>query len=93
MKPLLAVPGHAVWLLPTPEFRQAAIRGRETPGEGFTWKTSAPERADRNLAERDRMFTNRIHEETSRLELRTVEVDTTMTEEDLSEQVTAAFEL
>ncbi|MFC8231994.1 hypothetical protein [Streptomyces sp. NPDC057284] len=93
VKPLLAVPGHAVWLLPTPEFRQAAIRGRETPGEGFTWKTSAPERADRNLAERDRMFTNRIHEETSRLEVRTVEVDTTMTEEDLAKQVTAAFEL
>lgn len=33
VKPLLAVPEHAVWLLPTPEFRQAAIRGRETPGK------------------------------------------------------------
>lgn len=39
------------------------------------------------------MFTNHVHEEASRLELRTVEVDTTMTEENLAKQVTAAFEL
>ncbi|MFI5630038.1 hypothetical protein ACIA8E_11770 [Streptomyces sp. NPDC051664] len=93
VNPLLAVPGHAVWLLPTPEFRQAAIRRRETPGEGFTWRTSDPDKANRNLAERDRMFTKRLCDETERLELRTIEADTTMTEDDLTEQVTIAFEL
>ena len=67
--PLLAAPSHAVWLIPTPEFRLAALEGR-----GSTWtiagKTSDPERALRNLLERDRMFTERVHEEARRLELR-----------------------
>ena len=30
-KPLLAVQRHAVWLLPTPEFRQAVIDSRGGP--------------------------------------------------------------
>lgn len=55
VKPLLADPNHAVWLLPTPEFRLAAFGSR-----GTTWeipnKTGNPERAHRNLLERDRMF-------------------------------------
>jgi 2-phosphoglycerate kinase len=92
VKPLLAMPNHAVWLLPTPDFRRAAIDSR-----GSTWaiagKTSDPERALRNLLERDRMFTERLHEEAKRLELRAIEVGTTMTEDDLAGQVTAAFGL
>jgi hypothetical protein len=39
------------------------------------------------------MFTERLKEETERLELRAIEVDTTMTEDDLDERVTAAFGL
>lgn len=35
VKPLLAVPGYAVWLLPTPEFRQA--RRRRAAGDGCRW--------------------------------------------------------
>ncbi|MER6359219.1 hypothetical protein ABT186_47530 [Streptomyces sp. NPDC001634] len=93
VKPLLAAPEHAVWLLPTPVFRQAAIRRRSVPGEGFVWKTSDPSTADRNIAERDRLFTRRLKEETERLRLRTIQVDTTMTEDDLAEQVTTAFRL
>jgi 2-phosphoglycerate kinase len=92
VQPLLAVPAHAVWLLPTPEFRRAALDSR-----GSTWeiarKSSDPERALRNLLERDRMFTERLYEETRGLELRVIEVDTTMTEDDLAERVTEAFEL
>ncbi|MEU6039995.1 hypothetical protein ABZ801_31790 [Actinomadura sp. NPDC047616] len=93
VKPLLAAPEQAVWLLPTPDFRQAAFRSRAEPGEGFVWKTSDPAKADRNIAERDHMFTMRLQEETERLELRTIQVDTTMTEDDLSAQVTRAFGL
>ncbi|MFS8198405.1 hypothetical protein ACLVWQ_06915 [Streptomyces sp. CWNU-52B] len=93
VEPLLAAPEHAVWLLPTPGFRQAAIRSRSVPGEGFVWRTSDPATAGRNLAARDRMFTGRLKEETERLRLRTVQVDTTMTEDDLAEQVTTAFRL
>jgi 2-phosphoglycerate kinase len=92
VKPLLAVPDHAVWLLPTPEFRRAALDSR-----GSLWqiagRTSNPEKALRNLLERDRMFTRRLHDETKRLGLRVIEVDTTVTEADLAEQVTEAFGL
>ncbi|MFD0499818.1 MULTISPECIES: AAA family ATPase [Streptomyces violaceusniger group] len=93
VKPLLDAPRRAVWLLPTPDFRQAAIRSRSVPGEGFVWRTSDPVRAGRNLAERDRMFTTRLGEEAERLRLHTIEVDTTMTEDALTERVARAFRL
>jgi 2-phosphoglycerate kinase len=92
VKPLLAVPGHAVWLLPTPEFRRAAFDGR-----GSLWdiarKTSDPETALRNLLTRDRLFTERLCNETQRLGLHGIEIDTTMTEDDLAERVTKWFGL
>ncbi|RFC71038.1 hypothetical protein DXZ75_28110 [Streptomyces sp. AcE210] len=91
VKPLLAVPSHAVWLLPTPEFRRTAIQSRATPGEGFIWKTSDPERAGRNIAERDHAFVKRLYEETKRLDLHAIEADTTMTEDNLAKRVTEAF--
>ena len=91
VKPLLSVSHHAVWLLPTPEFRQAVIDGRGGSAWGFLAKTSDPERALRNLLERDRMFTDILREETSRLGLTAIEVDTTTTEDDLVRQVTGLF--
>jgi len=90
LKPLLAVPGHAVWLLPTPGFRRAAFGSRGSLWE-IARKTSDPERALRNLLERDRLFTERLSEETERLELRAIEVDTAMTEDDLAGRVAEAF--
>jgi 2-phosphoglycerate kinase len=92
VKPLLSVSNRAVWLLPTPEFRLAVIDGRGGSAWGFLAKTSDPERALRNLLERDRMFTDILREETSRLGLTAIEVDTTTTEDDLVRQVTAVFE-
>jgi 2-phosphoglycerate kinase len=92
VKPFLAVPRHAVWLLPTPDFRQAVFE-RRGPAWGFFAKTSDPEKALHNLLERDRMFTDRLREETKRLELPAIEVDTTMTEDDLAERVKEAFGL
>ena len=90
--PLLDVPGHAVWLLPTPEFRRAALESR-----GSLWsiadRTTQPERALANLLERDRMFTDRLRQETKRLGLLAIEVDASMTEDDLTEQVAKAFGL
>lgn len=92
VKPLVAVPGHAVWLLPTPGFRRAAIEQR-----GSLWtiagQTSDPETALRNLLERDRMFTERLHEQTRRLDVPVIEVDTNMTEDALAERVMDAFGL
>ncbi|MCD7442592.1 hypothetical protein K4B79_30780 [Streptomyces lincolnensis] len=91
VKPLLAAPEQAVWLLPTPGFRQAAFQSRAVPGEGFVWRTGDPATAARNLAARDEMFTRRLQEETTRLHLHTVRVDTTMTEDDLAERVSVVF--
>ncbi|MFI6348717.1 hypothetical protein [Streptomyces sp. NPDC050560] len=93
VRPLLAAPERAVWLLPTRRFREAAFSGRSAPGEGFVWRTSDPARARHNLAERDAMFTRRLREETRRLRLRAVHVDTGMTEDDLTGEVAAAFRL
>lgn len=91
VKPLLAVRSHAVWLIPTPEFRQAVIASRGGPQWGFIGKTSNPEGALRNLLERDAMFTQRLYEEAQRLELNTIAVDTTMTVDDLTARVAEAL--
>jgi len=92
VKPILAVPGHAVWLLPTPDFRRAAFESRGSLWE-IARKTGDPDRALRNLLERDRQFTERLHDEARRLQLPVVEVDAAMTEDDLFARVTAAFGL
>ncbi|MEV0611045.1 hypothetical protein AB0I61_32290 [Polymorphospora rubra] len=92
VRPLLATPAHAVWLLPSPAFRRAAFADR-----GSLWtiagRTSDPERALRNLLERDRLFTQRLRAETGILGLPAVEVDSATTEDKLTERVTRALEL
>lgn len=92
VQPLLADPGHAVWLLPTPQFRRAALAGR-----GSLWsiagKTSDPERALHNLLERDRMFTRRLAGEVTRLQLPAIGVDATRTEGGLAARVALMFGL
>jgi 2-phosphoglycerate kinase len=93
VKPLLAGPAHAVWLLPTPDFRQAVVESRRGSPSGFLARTTDPGSALRNLLERDRMFTDILREETARLELPAIEVDATMTEDDLAERVTEVFGL
>jgi hypothetical protein len=88
----ISVPSHAVWLLPTPSFRQAVVESRGGAAWSFLSKTSNPQRALRNLLDRDRMFTNILRRETARLGLRSIEVDTS-TEDDLAKRVTDAFGL
>ena len=93
VKPLLSESSRAVWLLPTPEFRQAVIESRGGAAWGFLARTSDPERALRNLLERDRMFTDVLREETASLGLATVEIDATVTEDELVKRVTDVFSL
>jgi 2-phosphoglycerate kinase len=92
VEPLLVERRRAVWLLPTPEFRRFALESR-----GSTWqiagRTSDPERALSNLLDRDRMFTDRLALAAANLGLPVIEVDGTMTEEDLADRVTMAFDL
>jgi 2-phosphoglycerate kinase len=93
VKPLLAVHRQAVWLLPTPEFRQAVFDSRGGLQWGFIGKTSDPERALCNLLERDAMFTGRLHDQARHLELKTINVEIMMTVDDLTSRVTEAFGL
>jgi 2-phosphoglycerate kinase len=93
VEPLLSVPAHAVWLLPTPDFRQAVVESRGGSASGFLARTTDPKRALRNLLERDRMFTDLLREETARLNLPTIEVDAAMSEERLTDRVIDVFGL
>jgi hypothetical protein len=69
------------------------VESRGGSASGFLAKTADPERALRNLLERDRMFTEILREETARLGLPAIEVDATTTEDDLARRVTEAFGL
>jgi 2-phosphoglycerate kinase len=92
VRPLLAETSHAVWLLPTPQFRRAALASR-----GSLWqiagKSTDPERALANLLERDRMFTDRLRGETRDLGLPALTIDGTVSEDEVARQVAAMFGL
>lgn len=91
VKPLLSDPAHAVWLLPTSGFREAVMESRGGAVSGFLARTSDPERALRNLLERDRMFTDILRAETARLDVPAIEVDATVGEDELVERVAEVF--
>jgi 2-phosphoglycerate kinase len=93
VKPVLSTSDHAVWLLPSHEFRLATIERRGGRTSGFPAKTSNPERALQNLLERDRMFTDRLRREVEYLELRAIEVNAAITEDDCVNLVTKIFGL
>lgn len=91
VQPFLAKSSRAIWLLPTPEFREAVVQSRGGSTWSFLAKTRDPEKALRNLLERDRMFTDMLREQTALLGLHAIEVDTTMTENDLVNKVMDVF--
>lgn len=82
--------GHAVWLLPTPEFRRAAFRRR---GTTIADSTSDPGRALENLLQRDAMFTERLRKDTQRLGLPAIEVTPGITEDELENTVATTLML
>jgi hypothetical protein len=90
--PHLDARSRAVWLLPTSEFRRAAIESRGSLCE-ISGRTSDPQRALRNLLDRDRMFTERLSAETARLGLPVIRVETGMTEDVLTARVAELLEL
>ncbi len=93
VKPILLASNHAVWLLPSPEFREATIGRRGGLTSGFLAKTSNPERALQNLLERDRMFTDRLRKNVEHLELRTIEINTAINESESANLVAKIFGL
>ena len=86
VRPQLSAPRHAVWLLPTPGFRQAAF-ARRCGADAFWLRTSDPDQALANLLERDQIFTDELAGEAARTGLRTVHVDGTRTIEDIAGQL------
>jgi len=74
VRPLLCAPRAAVWLIPTPTFRQAAFTTRER-SKGFWLRTSDPQRALDNLLARDEIFTAKIASAARRDELATVAIN------------------
>jgi hypothetical protein len=84
--PLLSLPQQAAWLVPTPAFRSSAFDRRR-----FTWeipsKTSQPERALANLLMRDQLFTDEVVAEAAALHLRVVEVDGTLSIDEVTTKV------
>jgi hypothetical protein len=92
---LLPSPTHAAWLIPTPAFRAAAFDHRRPSGPpwAFTEQTSDPRRALHNLLERDRMFTDRLAADASRLGLPTIGVDLPTDLDHIVERVNALFRL
>jgi hypothetical protein len=93
VKPLLCESSGAVWLLPTPDFREAVIESRGGTAWGFLAKTSDPQRALSNLLERDRMFTDVLREETARLGLNAIDVDNATSADEVARRVTSLFGL
>jgi hypothetical protein len=71
--PHLASPGHAVWLLPTPEFARARLTER-LPLAGFL-ESSDPDRAAENRVTREHLFTEAIAAGARELGLQVVCVD------------------
>jgi hypothetical protein len=67
--------------------------GARCCGSRIAGRTSDPDRALRNLLERDRMFTGRRRDEAGRLGLPVIDVDVAMTEDGLVERVAEAFGL
>jgi hypothetical protein len=74
VRPLVSDCDAALWLLPTPSFRQAAFAKRQGP-EAFWLRTSDPERALCNLLTRDEIFTSEISAAAARQGFRTLRID------------------
>ena len=93
VEPILSASSHAVWLLPSPEFRESTLERRGGRTWGFLAKTSDSERALQNLIERDRMFTDRLRQEIERLKLHAIEVHSAMNEDQTTSSVAEIFGL
>ncbi|GAB4128349.1 MAG: hypothetical protein Fur005_49490 [Roseiflexaceae bacterium] len=93
LMPLLANPAQAIWLLPTPTFRQHVFAERGGVAWGFIGKTSHPAQALHNLLERDARFTERLRAELEQDRLPYRSVDGTLSVADLTAQVATAFGL
>jgi 2-phosphoglycerate kinase len=92
VQPLLATRCHGVWLLPTPEFRRAAFETRSSLWD-IPNKTTDPERALQNMLDRDQIFTDRLRQEAEQIGVPTIEVNTAMSADALTDRIATQFGL
>ncbi len=92
VRPHLASRTHGLWLLPTEGFRRHAFAARGTMWD-IPNRTSDPEAALRNLLARDALFTRRLAVELAELDLPSLVVDGSKTEDELLDHVAAHFGL
>jgi hypothetical protein len=86
--PVIASPRQAIFLLPTPEFRVAALENR---GWRTIEGTSDPDRARANRLARDGLLTEHIGESAARLGLSTIVVDGARALDEMVTDVTKHF--
>jgi hypothetical protein len=84
--PLLSRPEQAVWLLPPPAFRRAALASR-----GSTWsiagRTSDPQTALANFLARDALYTQELFRQAVALQLTTIQVNGSASVHELAARV------
>jgi hypothetical protein len=71
--PLIDKPHQAIWLVPSEPFKLASVARRGKPGNRHD--TSDPERATRNLTQRDLLMTAHVRRTAAEHNLRIIEVD------------------
>lgn len=93
IRPILLDSSHAVWLLPSPEFRRATMERRGGVKAGFLAQTSDPGRALKNLLARDGMFTERLAREVEGMGLSGIPMNPGFSEEAAVELIARQFGL
>ena len=93
VQPLLAEPTHAVWLLPTPEFRRAASERRGSSQWAFLDATSDPTAHVATCSNATACSPTGSVTKPRACDLPAIEVDTTMTEAELTARVTKSLGL
>jgi hypothetical protein len=92
VRPYVSNPTHAVWLLPTADFRHAAFRRRQG-ADAFWMRTTDPDRAFTNVLERDRIFAEEISAAVARNSLEALPVDGSRSVDSMAEELASRFGL
>jgi len=87
--PLLSNAHQAIWLVPTVDFKWSSMNRRDKP----TWRseTSNPERARRNLFERDRLLVELVCTQARKRDLSIIEIDGTQSAAEVASYVEQHF--
>ena len=89
LAPIITDRSQAIWLLPSAEFKFASAIRRDKPGS--RWETSDPDRAQRNLIERDLLLGEHVRRQAHRFGLTVYDVDGSRDLEQMAADVAAHF--